>query len=83
MARVAAACKENGARHVHVAATHGVFGRGAGENLAVSDIDSIVVTDTAGDVAGRARGFESKLVVLSSADMFARTIARVAGLEIQ
>ena len=38
--------KENGAREIHVAATHGIFAGKAIERLRAAPIDSIVVTDS-------------------------------------
>ena len=38
--------KNNGAREIHVAATHGVFAGKAIERLAAAPIDSVVVTDS-------------------------------------
>ena len=38
--------KENGAREIHVAATHGVFAGPAIERLSAAPIDSVVVTDS-------------------------------------
>lgn len=79
MVRTAAACRERGATSVHAAATHGVFGTGASDKLATAALDSIVVGDTAGDVAARVPGLGSKLVVLPSSGLFARALARHAG----
>lgn len=69
MRRAALRCLERGAQSVHLAATHGVFGTGAGEALDDDAISSVVVTDTVPDAKIRAAEFADKLVVLESAGL--------------
>lgn len=76
MARAADACKSRGALSVHAAATHGLFSPGAAQRLVASALDSIVVTDTAGDVRARCAELGSKLVVLETAGLFAEAARR-------
>ncbi len=71
IARAASACRERGAVAAHGAVTHGLFSEGSADILATADLDSIVVTDTVGDVRARCPGLGEKLVVLESAGMFA------------
>jgi ribose-phosphate pyrophosphokinase len=78
MARAARACKERGARAVHAAATHGVFGHGAGDALGTPEIESVVITDTVGDVRARCPELGSKLVVLDSSELFSSAIRRIS-----
>lgn len=73
MARAARACKERGATAVHLAATHGLFAASAGDVLASPDVDSIVVTDTAGDVRARVPDL-GRLTVVSCAPLFAEAL---------
>jgi ribose-phosphate pyrophosphokinase len=77
MARVARACRERGARSVHVAATHGLFTDGAPVLIEEAAVASIVVTDTVSPprlAAGRAGG---RLTTLSVADLFAEAVLRL------
>lgn len=77
VARAARASAQRGARTVHAAATHGVLARGAAETLAaVPELDTIVVTDTIGDVRRRGAALGEKLVVLDAARPFADTLRR-------
>jgi ribose-phosphate pyrophosphokinase len=75
--RAAAACIRGGARHVHGAATHGLFVPPAAEVLAGSPLESIVVTDTvpAFRLAGSATA--QKLAVIESAPLLAEAIRRL------
>jgi len=70
MARAAFACRERGAAAVHAVATHGLFTHEAVELLA-GGLDSVVVTDAAGDPRSRFPEFGDNLVVLDSAALFA------------
>ncbi len=79
MVRAARACMERGARAVHAAATHGVFGRRADVSLGIPEIESVVIADTVGDARARCPELGSKLVVLDSSELFASAIRRVNG----
>lgn len=74
MARAARACMGRGARAIHVAATHGLFGEGSEDNLRIPEISSVVVTDTVQDAAARCPGLSGKLVVLETAALLAEVI---------
>jgi len=76
MVRAARVSMERGARAVHGAATHGVFGEGTAVALGAPDLTSVVVTDTVGAVRERGAGLASKLVVLDSAALFADRVRR-------
>jgi len=76
LARAAAACRREGARRVHAAASHGVFAPGANATLAASDIEEIVVTDTIPPLRVDNPALQSKLVQLSVAPLFAEAIRR-------
>jgi ribose-phosphate pyrophosphokinase len=74
LARAVRACAARGARAVHVAVTHGVFAESAAAMLAVTGLESIVVTDTAGDPLPRCAALGSRLAVLESAPLFAAAV---------
>lgn len=78
MARAARACVERGASSVHAAATHGVFGEAALENLSIPEIASVVVTDTVGGVRARCPDLADKLVILPCAGIFVERVRRMA-----
>jgi len=75
MARVAAACRKNGAKEVWCAATHGVFSPNAAPVLEGAKIDRIVITDTV-PLPGfmSTQGLQSHLTVLSVAPLLAQAI---------
>ena len=75
VARAARAAAARGARAVHAAATHGVLGKGAAETLALPELASLVLTDTAGDPLARCPSLGAKLTVLGSAPLLASAIA--------
>ena len=77
MARAARACRAQGASAVHGAATHGLLSPGCVATLDVPELDSIVVTDTAGDVRARCPQLGEKLVVLATAGLFADAARRI------
>jgi ribose-phosphate pyrophosphokinase len=79
LTRAALAARARGARSVHAAATHGVLAAAAAETLAAAPLDSIVLTDTVGDIRRRGAFLGSKLRVLDSAPVFAAAIARWRG----
>jgi ribose-phosphate pyrophosphokinase len=79
LARAARASRERGAVQVHAAVTHGVFSPDAAAALGTADLDSVVVTDTIGDVRQRCPALAGQLVVLEAAPVFARAIRRIAG----
>lgn len=78
MARAAAACRNNGAEKVFVAATHGVFAKGAAQILSEAPVDWFVISDSAplapdGEVA---RALGERLSIVSVAPLFAEAISR-------
>jgi len=78
IARAARASRERGATEVHAAVTHGVFTADAATSLGGADIDSIVATDTVGDVRARCPALGARLVVLETASLFAAAVRRIA-----
>lgn len=76
MARVAAACRDNGADRVYLAATHGVFAEEAGAKLGAARVDQIVVTNTVARSPERIAGFGHRLAVVDVAKIFAGAIRR-------
>ena len=75
IARAAEGCRKAGARSVYAAASHGVFAAAAGETLAASPVERIVVTDTIAKPVDER--LEPKLVRLSVAPLFAAAIRRL------
>jgi ribose-phosphate pyrophosphokinase len=76
MARVAAACREHGAKKIHLAATHGIFSGGARPLFDEPSVTSIVVTDSILPFRLDRESVGDRVVVLSVADLFAEAIAR-------
>ena len=74
----ARACRAAGARRVYAAATHGVFVGDAARTLAADELEQTVVTDTIPPfrLAGKEL-VQRKLIVLSTAELFAQAIARL------
>jgi ribose-phosphate pyrophosphokinase len=76
IARAVEACAAAGAESIHAAATHGVFTGNASENLSLASLDSVVITDTI-PVSGLDAKATDKIVVLSSAPLFAEAVGRL------
>lgn len=74
IARAAAACRQRGARTIYAAASHGVFGRGAGAMLAGAGLSGVVVTDTVSPFRLEPAEGLVGLTVLDTAPMFAAAI---------
>jgi len=74
MLRAARAARERGAASVHAAATHAVFSAAGADALSDSAIESVVVTDTAGELRGKFPALDPKLAVLSTAPLFAAAL---------
>jgi ribose-phosphate pyrophosphokinase len=70
------ACKQNGARRVVVAATHGLFIGKAAAVVEDPAIEKVLVTDTVPPFRLPASLVDSKLIVLDSARLFADAIYR-------
>jgi ribose-phosphate pyrophosphokinase len=77
LAHAAKACKEQGARQVFAAASHGVFVGHASEILAAPELDRIIVTDSIPPFRLDSALVAQKLVVLSAAGLFAEAIRRL------
>ena len=73
----ATACKVLGARQVYAAASHGVFVGNAGSVLGDAALDRVVVTDTVPPFRLDPAVARDKLVVLSTAALFADAILRI------
>lgn len=76
--RAARACRERGAAEVHAAVTHAVLAPNAARALAGGELDSIVVTDTIGNLESRCPELADRLVVVSAAGLFAEAVRRIA-----
>ena len=66
--------KENGAKQIHVAATHGVLVGPAIERLSAAPIDTVVITDT---IPLRPQQMLPKIKVLSVAALLGQAIKRI------
>jgi ribose-phosphate pyrophosphokinase len=66
--------KENGARAIHVAATHGVLVGPAVERLSATSIDSVAITDT---IPLRPEQMLPKIKILSVAALLGQAIKRI------
>jgi ribose-phosphate pyrophosphokinase len=73
----ARACKEQGAKKVFAAASHGVFAGNASENLKDESLDQIIVTDTIPPFRLDPAMVKQKLVVLDATELFAEAIKRI------
>ena len=77
IARTAHACRQRGAGPVYAAATHGLFVGDAGKTLSAAPLDQLVITDTVPPFRIE-RGFDpDKLIVLSTAPLFAEAVRRI------
>jgi ribose-phosphate pyrophosphokinase len=76
MVRVASACRERGAKRIHLAATHGVFSGGGQTLFSEPSITSVVVTDSILPLRFDPQGVGVRVVVLSVAGLVAEAIAR-------
>jgi len=77
LAHAAKACKDQDARQVFAAASHGLFVGHASEILAVPELDRIIVTDSIPPFRLDSELVTQKLVVLSATGLFAETIRRL------
>lgn len=77
LAHAAKACKEQGARQVFAAASHGVFVGAANKILSAPELDRIMVTDSIPPFRLDTALVAQKLVVLSAAGLFAEAIRRL------
>lgn len=77
IAHAAEACKNQGAKRVFAAASHGVFVGNASEILSNPALDQIVVTDSIPPFRLDPALVEQKLVVLPAAELFAEAIKRI------
>lgn len=78
MLRAAHACRERGAASVYALAAHGLFGEGAGRLLECSEIDRIIVTDSASSAeAARTHAAAGRIEVISLGPILAETIRRL------
>jgi ribose-phosphate pyrophosphokinase len=77
VARAAHACRARGAKRVLAVASHGVFADAANTVLAASEVERIIVTDTIPPLRVTAPGLHSRLVLVSTAGLFAEAIRRL------
>jgi len=76
MAEAVRIVRDNGARDIYVAATHGVFAPPAMERLAGCPITKLAVTDTI-PIGDRCDAIKDRLVVLSVAELLGEAIHRI------
>ncbi|MBB4040350.1 ribose-phosphate pyrophosphokinase [Microvirga flocculans] len=74
MARVAQQCRDHGATHVIVAATHGVGGEASLRNLTKPAIDAVILANTIPQTPAFMISLGSKLTILDVSDVFAQAI---------
>jgi ribose-phosphate pyrophosphokinase len=77
IARAAKACRQNGAKRIYVAASHGVFTAKANEVLADTGFEKVVITDSLPPFRLTGDLVRNKLVVLDAAQLFAAAIDRI------
>jgi len=75
--RTASACRQLGAKHVYVAASHGVFVGVANEVLANAALDKVIVTNTIPPFRLNPEIAGSKLEILDAAPFFAAAMTRI------
>jgi ribose-phosphate pyrophosphokinase len=80
LVRAAQACREGGARRVHVAVTHAPLAAGLRTLLDAGEIASVVVTDSVGlplQQHARSSADHGKLTVLPIAPLFGEAVRRM------
>lgn len=77
MARAAQACRDHGAKSVHLLATHAMFAQGTAMRLDDPAISSITVTDSAGSVQAAKAVLGERLRQLSVAPEIGQAILRL------
>jgi ribose-phosphate pyrophosphokinase len=75
--RAVNACKQQGARHIYAAATHGLFTAKAAELFEDPALESLVVTDTVPPLRLSADVVKAKLSVVSCVPLVAEAIRRI------
>lgn len=78
MLRAVTACRRGGAAYVILAATHGLFLRGAEELVASSLVDRIIISDTIPPFRLDARVVAEKVTILSASQLIADEIRNTA-----
>lgn len=76
MARAAVACREHGARQVHLAATHGLFVDGSPALWREPAVQSVVITDTVASARLEPSVAANRVHVLGTARLFGEAIRR-------
>lgn len=74
MARVAAQCREHGARRVIAAATHGVGGVSALPSLLQPEIDEVLLSNTIPQVSEFTAALGNRLTVIDISDVIAQSL---------
>ncbi len=77
IARTAKACHQRGASRVFAAATHGPFAAMADANLALPELERLVITDSIPPFRLHSRATCAKLEILSVAPLFGEAIERI------
>jgi ribose-phosphate pyrophosphokinase len=77
IARTATACHQRGAARVFAAASHGPFAADADANLALPELEQLVITDSIPPLRLHSPVTRAKLEILSVAPLFAEAIKRM------
>jgi ribose-phosphate pyrophosphokinase len=77
VARAAHACRARGAARVLAVASHGVFADAANTVLTASEVERIIVTDTIPPLRVTAPELQSRLILVSTAGLFAEALRRL------
>lgn len=77
IARSVKACRRNGAARIYAATSHGLFAADSDKNLALSELERLLVTDTVPPFRLRSQAVCAKLEVLSAAPLFGEAIKRI------
>lgn len=76
-ARAVKACRKRGALRIFAAASHGPFTKDADYNLALPELEKLVITDSVPPSRLRSETSRAKLEILSVAPLFGTAIARL------
>ena len=77
IARTATACHQRGAARVFAAASHGPFAANADTNLALPELEQLVITDSIPPLRLHSPATRAKLEILSVAPLFGEAIKRM------
>lgn len=75
--RAATACRERGAERVYAMATHGLFSQGSAGLFSGSELDRVIVSDSATSAQALPRGAAGKVEIVSCAQLLGNAIGRL------